>query len=52
MNGRNVIPQTFVIAADGRIVRHMRGYAAGRSGDMLREAIESALEGPDDEAAR
>ena len=28
MNGRNVIPQTYVIAADGTVVRHWRGPAA------------------------
>jgi len=45
MNGRNVIPQTYVIAADGTVVRHMRGYAAGRSAGMLREALDRALSG-------
>lgn len=43
MNGRNVIPQTFVIASDGRVLSHWRGYAAGRSGDRLRDALEHAL---------
>lgn len=46
MNGRNSIPQTYVIAADGTIVRHWRGYASGgRSGAMLRDALERALSG-------
>src|ERR1043166_378022 len=41
MNGRNSIPQTYVIAADGTVVRHWRGYASGgRSGSMLRDALE------------
>jgi thiol-disulfide isomerase/thioredoxin len=43
MNGRNTIPQTLVIAPDGRIVSHWRGYARGRSADRLREAVERAL---------
>jgi thiol-disulfide isomerase/thioredoxin len=44
MNGRNSIPQTYVIAADGTVVRHWRGYASGgRSGAMLRDALERAL---------
>ena len=45
MNGRNVIPQTYVIAADGTVVRHMRGYSAERSAGMLREALDRALSG-------
>jgi thiol-disulfide isomerase/thioredoxin len=46
MNGRNSIPQTYVIAADGTIVRHWRGYASGgRSSAMLRDALERALSG-------
>jgi thiol-disulfide isomerase/thioredoxin len=43
MNGRNVIPQTFVIAADGRVLSHWRGYSPGRSGERLRDALEHAL---------
>lgn len=43
MNGRNVIPQTLVIAPDGRVISHWRGYAGGESGNRLREAIDSAL---------
>lgn len=43
MNGRNVIPQTIVIAPDGRIIEHWRGYARGESGDHLRETLERAL---------
>ena len=43
-NGANVIPQTFVIGPDGRVVRHIRGYSRGRSDQMLREAIDHALE--------
>lgn len=43
MNGRNALPQTLVIVPGGRIVAHWQGYARGRSGDRLREAIENAL---------
>jgi thiol-disulfide isomerase/thioredoxin len=43
MNGRSAIPQTLVIAADGRIVSHWNGYSRGRSGDHLRETIDRAL---------
>src|SRR5229473_1741673 len=43
MNGRSAIPQTLVIAPDGRIVSHWNGYSRGRSGDHLRETIERAL---------
>ena len=43
MNGRRSIPQTLVIGANGNIVNHWVGYAPGRSGDRLREALDSAL---------
>ncbi len=42
MNGRNVIPQTLVIAPDGRILSHWRGYSPGQGGN-LRETIKRAL---------
>jgi thiol-disulfide isomerase/thioredoxin len=45
MNGRNAIPQTLVIAPDGRIVSRWRGYSRERSADRLREAIKRALSG-------
>jgi thiol-disulfide isomerase/thioredoxin len=46
MNGANKIPQTYVVAADGTVVRHWRGYApGGRSTAMLRDALERALSG-------
>jgi thiol-disulfide isomerase/thioredoxin len=44
MNGRNVIPQTFVVAADGHVVRHFRGYSPRRGATLLREALDRALE--------
>lgn len=43
MNGRNAVPQTLVIAPDGRILSHWRGYSPGQGGNHLRETIESAL---------
>lgn len=43
MNGRNVIPQTLVIAPDGHIVNHWRGYSSETSRDRLRDSIEKAL---------
>ena len=43
MNGRQSIPQTLVIAPDGRIVSHWRGYARGRSAERLRQALDRAL---------
>ena len=43
MNGQHGIPQTIVIAANGNIINHWVGYARGRSGSRLREAIENGL---------
>jgi hypothetical protein len=42
-NGRRSIPQTMVIAPDGRIVSHWDGYAVGWSGKRLKQAIDQAL---------
>lgn len=42
MNGR-AIPQTLVIAPNGRIVAQWNGYSRKQSGDHLRETIERAL---------
>lgn len=43
MNGRNGIPQTLVIGADGRIVNRWTGYSSSESRERLREAIDRAL---------
>lgn len=43
MNGKDAIPQTLVIDANGGVIKHWTGYAAGRSGDRLRDAIDQAL---------
>jgi thiol-disulfide isomerase/thioredoxin len=42
MNGQNSIPQTLVIDADGRVVKHWSGYSPGRSAQRLTEIIELA----------
>jgi thiol-disulfide isomerase/thioredoxin len=52
MNGRNAIPQTLVIAPDGRILDHWRGYSAAQGGRHLRETIEHALSGTGPAAQR
>jgi thiol-disulfide isomerase/thioredoxin len=44
MNGRNTIPQTLVIAADGHVVSHWRGYSRSQSAERLRATIKRALE--------
>ncbi len=43
MNGKNSIPQTLVIDANGHIVNHWSGYSPGHSGDRLKQTIEEAL---------
>lgn len=43
MNGRNSIPQTLVIAANGHIVSHWNGYSSTQSRNRLRDAIDRAL---------
>lgn len=45
MNGNNSIPQTFVVAADGRIVTLFKGYSQHIPA-MLRNSIEQALSLP------
>ena len=42
-NGSNLIPQTLVIAPDGHILSHWRGYSASLGGSRLRATIEQAL---------
>ena len=44
MNGRNSIPQTLVIDADGRVVNHWSGYSPGQSGNKLKQTIDQALQ--------
>lgn len=45
MGDRVVLPQTFVVGADGRVVLHIRGYNE-RVPEMVRAGIERALETP------
>jgi thiol-disulfide isomerase/thioredoxin len=42
-NVRNVIPQSFVIAGDGRVVLHTTGFNPTTTPQKLRQAIEQAL---------
>ena len=45
MQGRDAIPQSFVIARDGRIVKRFVGFSAAETPQQLRTAIEEALKG-------
>lgn len=42
MGGRYVLPQTFVVGADGRVVLHLRGYNE-RVPEMIRAGLDRAL---------
>ena len=41
--GRNAIPQSFIIAPDGRILNRFVGFNASQTPEQLRQAIEQAL---------
>jgi thiol-disulfide isomerase/thioredoxin len=41
--GKSVIPQSFVISRDGRIVKHFTGFSAYSTPQLMRQAIEEAL---------
>jgi glutathione peroxidase-family protein len=43
VQGRSVIPQSFVISRDGRIVKHFQGFDPSRTAAEMRQAIEDAL---------
>jgi len=43
MQGRDSIPQSFIIARDGRIVKRFVGFSAVQTPPQLRQAIEEAL---------
>lgn len=43
MQGRTPIPQAFVVARDGRIVRRFIGYHYEKTPSLIREAVEEAL---------
>ncbi|HXI22401.1 MAG TPA: TlpA disulfide reductase family protein [Pyrinomonadaceae bacterium] len=43
VQGRSVIPQSFVIGRDGRIVKHFSGFSPYSTPQLMRQAIEDAL---------
>ena len=43
VQGRSVIPQSFVISRDGRIVKHFEGFSEHATPQLMRQAIEAAL---------
>src|SRR5260370_42634639 len=43
VQGKSVIPQSFVVARDGRIVKHFTGFSAYSTPQLMRQAIEEAL---------
>ena len=45
MQGRDAIPQSFVISRDGRILKRFIGFSVASTPHQLREAIENALKG-------
>jgi thiol-disulfide isomerase/thioredoxin len=45
LTGRNAIPQSFIIAPDGRILNRFVGFNAAQTPEQLRQAIEQALNG-------
>ncbi len=45
VQGRAVIPQSFVINKDGRIIRHFQGFSSASTPQLMRMAVEEALNG-------
>ena len=43
VQGRSVIPQSFVISRDGKIVKHFQGFNVSQTPLLMRQAIEDAL---------
>lgn len=43
VQGRSVIPQSFVISRDGKIVKHFSGFNVYSTPQLMREAIEESL---------
>jgi cytochrome c-type biogenesis protein len=43
MGGRPVVPQSFVISRDGRVVKHFQGYNPLSTPALMRQAVEEAL---------
>lgn len=44
VNGRGVIPQSFVISRDGKIVKHFQGFSPMSTPALMRQAVEEALD--------
>jgi peroxiredoxin len=44
MQGRTNIPQSFIIARDGRILKRFIGFRPGATPDQLKQALEQALQ--------
>jgi hypothetical protein len=45
MQGKDSIPQSFIITRDGRIVKRFIGFSPGSTPPQLRQALEEALKG-------
>jgi peroxiredoxin len=43
VSGQQVIPQSFVISRDGRIVKHFQGFNPYSTPQLMRQAVEDAL---------
>ncbi|MFS8085853.1 MAG: TlpA disulfide reductase family protein [Acidobacteriota bacterium] len=43
VQGRSVIPQSFVISREGRILKHFQGFDPSRTPAQMRQAVEDAL---------
>jgi peroxiredoxin len=43
VHSRSVIPQSFVISRDGKIVKHFSGFNGYQTPQLMRQAIEEAL---------
>jgi peroxiredoxin len=43
VQGKSVIPQSFVVSRDGRIVKHFTGFSQYSTPQLMRQAIEEAL---------
>jgi thiol-disulfide isomerase/thioredoxin len=43
VQGRNVIPQSFVISRDGKIVKYFSGFSVTQTPPKMRQAVEEAL---------
>jgi thiol-disulfide isomerase/thioredoxin len=43
LTGRNAIPQSFIIAPDGRVLDQFVGFSPHQTPEKLRQAIEAAL---------